>query len=82
MLIKDYLSQAYRLNQRISSNIEEFSRLQEMSCSLSSPKLGDKVQTSKNTDAPFVNCLEKIEGLQNVINDEIEKLMSTASHSN
>ena len=37
MTAKEYLSQAYRLDQRINSNIEEISRLREMACGISSP---------------------------------------------
>ena len=46
MTAKEYLSQAYRLDQRINSNIEEISRLREMVCSISSPSWEEKVQTS------------------------------------
>ena len=60
MTAKEYLSQAYRLDQRIDSNISEITRLREMACGISSPSWEEKVQTSRNTDAPFVRCLEKI----------------------
>ena len=60
MTAKEYLSQAYRLDQRIDSNIAEITRLREMACGISSPSWEEKVQTSRNTDAPFVRCLEKI----------------------
>ena len=72
MTAKEYLSQAYRLDQRINSNIEEISRLQEMACGISSPSWEEKVQTSRHTDAPFVRCLEKIMDLEKVVNSEIE----------
>ena len=37
MKAREYLSQAYRLDQRIASDIEEVSRLRAMSSSISSP---------------------------------------------
>ena len=64
MTAKEYLSQAYRLDQRIDSNIAEITRLREMACGISSPSWEEKVQTSRNTDAPFVRCLEKIMDLE------------------
>lgn len=76
MNAKEYLRQAYRLDQRINSNIEEVSRLQEMATSVSSPTLGDRVQTSRSTDAPFAKCLEKIMMLEEKINKETDLLVS------
>ncbi len=75
MTAKEYLCQAYRLDQKINSNIEEISRLQEMSSSISSPAWSEKVQSSRKTDAPFVHCLEKIVDLEETINSEIETLV-------
>lgn len=75
MTAKEYLRQAYRLDQKISSDLEEVASLREMSASVSSPQLTERVQTSKNTDAPFVRALEKIMDLEERINNEIELLM-------
>lgn len=75
MTAKEYLSQAYRLDQRINSNIEEISRLREMVCSISSPSWEERVQTSRHTDALFVRCLEKIMDLEKVVNGEIDTLV-------
>ena len=75
MTAKEYLSQAYRLDQRIDSNIAEITRLREMACGISSPSWEEKVQTSRNTDAPFVRCLEKIMDLEKVVNNEIDTLV-------
>lgn len=75
MTAKEYLRQAYRLDQKISSDLEEVASLREMSASVSSPQLTERVQTSKNTDAPFVRALEKIIDLEEHINKEVEFLM-------
>ena len=75
MTAKEYLSQAYRLDQRIDSNIAEITRLREMACGISSPSWEEKVQTSRNTDAPFVRCLEKIIDLEKLVYSEIDTLV-------
>ena len=76
MTPKEYLKQAYRLDHRINSDIAELGRLREMSTSISSPSLGEKVQTNRNTDAPFVKCLERIYSLEENINEEIDLLVN------
>ena len=60
MKVKEYLHQAYRLDKRIQSDIEEMESLREMATSVSSPSWDEKVQTSQNADAKFVRCLERI----------------------
>lgn len=76
MTPKEYLKQAYRLDHRINSDIAELGRLREMSTSISSPSLGEKVQTNRNADAPFVKCLERIYALEEKINEEIDLLVN------
>lgn len=46
MTVKEYLRQAYRLEQQISSDLEEVASLREMAISVSSPQLAERVQTS------------------------------------
>lgn len=75
MTVKEYLRQAYRLDQKISSDLEEVALLREMVSSVSSPQMTERVQTSRNTDAPFVRALEKIMDLEEQINKEIDLLM-------
>ena len=72
MTAREYLHQAYRLDHKINSDIEELQRLREMSCSISSPQFGDRVQTSRNTEAPFVKCIYKIQEMEEKINAEID----------
>jgi len=75
MTAKEYLRQAYHLDQRINSNIEEISRLRAMASGISSSSWGEKGQTSRNTEAPFVRNLEKIMDLEEAINKEIDTLV-------
>mgnify|MGYP000476631550 FL=1 len=61
MTVKEYLHQAYRLDQRIKSDTLEAQNLREMAGSVSAIQYDkDRVQTSRNTDAPFVRTLEKL----------------------
>lgn len=75
MRIKEYLHQAYRLDHRINSDIEEMARLRDMASSVSAPMFGDKVQISRSNEAPYVRCIEKILTLEKRINDEIDTLV-------
>jgi len=76
MKAKEYLHQAYRLDQRINSDIEEIERLRAMATSVSSPNWDEKVSHSPNTNAPFVRCLERIVDLENKINAEVDRLVN------
>lgn len=77
MTAKEYLCQAYRLDQRIASDIEEARILQEMASGISAVNYDrDRVQTSRNTDAPFVKPLEKLWTLEDKISDELTVLSS------
>jgi len=75
MTAKEYLRQAYRLDQKINSDLEEVTALREMALSVSSPRLTERVQTSRKGDAPFVRCLEKIMELEEKINKEVDLLV-------
>ena len=75
MTNKEYLHQAYRLDHKINSDIEELRRLREMSGSISAPMMGDRVQSSRPGEAPFVRSVEKIMMLEDKINGEIDTLV-------
>ena len=75
MKAKDYLNQAYRLDQRINANIAEVRRLRLMSESISSPSWGEKVSGTRSTDPPFVKSLMKIMDLEQQIDAEVSKLI-------
>ena len=76
MKVKEYLHQAYRLDKRIQSDIEEMECLREMATSVSSPNWDEKVQTSRSTDAKFARCLERIIDLESKINAEVDNLIA------
>ena len=77
MNAKQYLKQAYRLNELIQSNQQELDELHELSTSL--PGLDyskDRVQTSGSSDAGYTKIVEKIAELEKAIKSDIEKLLS------
>ena len=75
MKAKDYLRQAFCLDRRIASDINEMKELRELAESVSSPQLEERVQTSRSTSAPFVRSIEKIIDLEAMIADEVDTLV-------
>lgn len=78
MNAKQYLKQAYRLNELIKSNQDELNALRESATSISGIDYSkDKVQSSKSSgDAGFVNIVAKIVELEDSINDDIAMCIS------
>ena len=77
MRAKEYLQQAYRLNQRINSDLREVGELRQIASSISSPQTQqDRVQTSHMNSAPFANALMRIWELENIIDSEIDRFVA------
>lgn len=77
MQAKQYLKQAYRLDELIQNNERELEELKELSTNLSATDYSkDKVQTSAANEASYVRIIEKIIELETVIRNDIEKLLS------
>lgn len=73
---KEYLRQAYYLDKRIEIHLEELESLRELAGSVSSLCYGkEKVQTSINTEAPFVKALMKLMDLEEKIGQELSLLI-------
>ena len=72
MTAKEYFRQAYRLNQRINSDIAEVDQLRMMATIITSSALDEKVKRSRNGDAPFVSAIERIDKLERKIDAEID----------
>mgnify|MGYP003427491727 FL=1 len=76
MNAKQYLKQAYRLNELINSDLAELDQLRALSTSVSSPNLsGMPSGGSRNTEPAFVRCIDKIIDLEKVIDAEIDRLV-------
>ena len=72
MTAKQYLKQAYRLNELINNDIAEAAQLRTLSTSISSPNLSGMPSSGRKTEAPFVNCVNKLIDLEAKINAEID----------
>lgn len=75
MTAKQYLRQAYRLNELINSDIQELEQLKALSRSISSPNLSGMPSGSRKQEAPFVNAIMKIVDLEKVIDAEIDRFV-------
>nr|DAE67009.1 MAG TPA: Protein of unknown function (DUF722) [Caudoviricetes sp.] len=75
MTAKQYLRQAYRLNELINSDIQELEQLKALSRSISSPNLSGMPSGSRKQEAPFVNGVMKIVDLEKVIDAEIDRFV-------
>ena len=60
MTAKEYLSQAYRLEQRIHLSQLELEQLRELMVSVSAISNGENHNATRNTDAPFEKVLFKV----------------------
>lgn len=75
MTAKEYLKQAYRLDAQIKSDLEELSELRRLAYAVSSPGFEQKSNPNAATSASFVKSIERIEALENHINDEIDRFI-------
>ena len=74
---KEYLSQAYRLNDLIKSNEQEIADLNELKCSLGGIDYSkDRVQTSSSGDAGFTKIVAKITDLERIIREDTERMLT------
>jgi DNA-directed RNA polymerase specialized sigma subunit len=76
MTVKEYLGQAYLLDNRINSDTKELEELRLMSQTISSPGFEEHYNASRNTDAPYIHTLEKIFDMESKILEEVDLLMA------
>lgn len=75
MTAKEYLSQGYRLDQRIRLVSEEITNLQELAGSVSSPGFEEHYNATRNTEAPFIRTIYKIMELEDKQNDLLNQML-------
>lgn len=75
MNAKQFLRQAYKLNELIESDKDELENLRSLSTSIAGDMTQERVQTSASSDK-IVNIVARIVDLENEIHDEIEKLIT------
>ena len=78
-MAKEFLRQAYRLNELINSDLEELQNLRELSRSISSPVFEEKISGTKSTDPPFVRYVGKIIDLEKQMQQEVDRLVKLKS---
>ena len=76
MTPKEYLKQGYRLDKRIDSMLLEVEELKSMLYSIPSPQYGERVQTTRNTDSPFLRKLIKVEEFEEKVNEQIDRCVA------
>lgn len=74
MTAKEYLSQAYRLDQRINSKIEQVASLNELATKCTSTLTG-MPRNPNRASSTMADAVEKIIDLQNEINRDIDRLV-------
>lgn len=75
MTAKEYLKQAYRLNERIDAHIAELEELRDMSTRIQGVSFEEHYSGTRDTDAPFVKLINKIMDMETRINSEIDHLV-------
>ena len=72
MTAKEYLSQGYRLEQRIKLLKMDIEYWQDLMTSVSSPGFEEHFNSNRPTDAPFVKTLFKVMEYQDQLNEKLE----------
>ena len=76
MTARVYLSQAYRLENRIRNLKYRIMELRELASTVSSPGFEEHYSVTKNTDAPYVKSLEKIMLLEDEVDTKLLLLLN------
>jgi seryl-tRNA synthetase len=74
MTTKDYLSQAYRIDQRINSKLEQVQSLRELATKATATLNDSPVSGSRNVHS-MSDIIDKMIDLENEINDDIDQLV-------
>lgn len=75
MTAKEYLGQAKRLDNIIKCRLQELEYWRGLSGSLSSCGFGQTRSSNRPSEAPFVKCIERIDGIEREIDNKIDELV-------
>ena len=75
MTNKEYFEQALWLDKKINSYIRESAEIKRMITGVSSPMLGEKVQSTRPDEASYARHIQKMVDLQREVNREIDRLI-------
>lgn len=74
MNTKEYLSQAFRLNERINCKLEQIQSLNDLATNCSAV-ISDMPRNPNRGGSPMADAIIKIISLQEEINDDIDKMV-------
>jgi DNA-directed RNA polymerase specialized sigma subunit len=75
MTSKEYLRQAYRLNELIDSDAEELERLRDLSFKIAGGNYGERVISSGRKEPSFVRYIDEIDEMEQKIHAELCELV-------
>ena len=75
MTSKEYLRQAYRLNELIDSDAEELERLRDLSFKIAGGNYGERVISSGRKEPSFVRYIDEIDEMEKKIHVELCELV-------
>ena len=76
MTVKEYLSQGYRLEQRIRMHQDELEGLKALATSVGSPGFNENYNATKSTAAPFEKTLLRIMEMEKEHAEMLDKLLT------
>ena len=75
MTAKEYLNQAYMLNELINSDAEELERLRDLSVKIAGGNYGERVMSSGRKEPSFVRYIDEIDEMEQKIHAELCELV-------
>lgn len=75
MTAKEYLNQARHLDALIHCRLREIDYWRDLSSSVSGSGFEEHHNPNRPTEAPFVRCLEKIDGIQHSVEEKVAYLI-------
>lgn len=75
MKAKEYLGQAYRLDNFIQLLQEDIEQLQELTRGVSSPGFEQRFNATRNTEAPYIKTMYMLMEKQDELNNKLKKLI-------
>ena len=77
MTVQEYLSQGYRLEEYIASDMQRLEEARDFARSIPSPRAdGNRVSSSLAGEAPFVRAVERANAMEEKIKAELDLLLA------
>lgn len=76
MTAKEYLSQAYRLDNLINNNVRELERLRDLATRVASPSYEEHYSAPRSQEPPFVKYTNRYIDLDRTINADIDRYVA------